>query len=341
MFSSTQAAAAGPRDRFTERRELVVRVGNSRDLPCLERRAPLRHRLVVVVGQVVRECLVDGAEQCLAFGIVQRVQSVGVHHDRTVDRAGIEVRRPPSGALDGPEGHVGMRRECDRLDDTAVECLAHFRCRHRGRDGADRLHRLADAARGPDGQSLVVLQRERRVADTGNVVLRQGRGHQERGVPPSNVRDDGGMLVKGPGNLHLLLERGHTQERKLQNRDGGVLVVVVSGAELSHLECADRYAVKVLTVFREAAVREIERECAVGFRTDELGQLFHVLGEGPALAPQRYVPLGGDRLTHQGKRKAADDRNLETCPLHDALPFFQSTPLTGSGDDSADIAQNL
>ena len=76
------------------------------------------------------------------------------------------------------------------------------------------------------------------------------------------------------------------KERQLKHGDRAVLVGVITGTELRHLEGADADPVKVFAVLGQTAIADVHGELAIGLLLDQLGQLVHVLSKGAALAPE-------------------------------------------------------
>ena len=122
----------GLRNLSFQRFQVLFAVGNPLDAFLVELRTPGFKGFVVVVVDVVVERGLDRREQGFAMFFGKLGERVAIDDDRTVDRARVEVCRPPLSCLDGAEGHVRVRSKRDGFDDTAVEGLSNFGCRHGG-----------------------------------------------------------------------------------------------------------------------------------------------------------------------------------------------------------------
>ena len=107
--------------------------------------------------------------------------------------------------------------------------------------------------------------------------------------------------------VHRLVHRAHhvevgeRKERQIQHVERLVLARVVGGAEDRGLKRSQRDPVEVLLALRELlAVEELDGELAAGTLGGLGGHVLRALREGPALAPERHLPVNLGALHHLG-----------------------------------------
>ena len=180
---------------------------------------------------------------------------------------------------------MGVLRESHGVNHATFHGVVGFGRGYRGRRRANGLKRIAQAAGGANPHSLEIFQRRRRGPDAGQIVLRHGRGHEQLGVPTGQVLLHRRMGVNRIGDLHLFFQVANPEKGQFQDRDGGILVAVIAGAELRHFKGANGNTIQIFTVLRKAAIADVQLEFAVGFLLNQLGQLFKIFGERAALTP--------------------------------------------------------
>ena len=128
----------------------------------------------------------------------------------------------------------------------------------------------------------------------------------------------------------------YAQEWQLKHGDHAVLVAMIACAELCHFKRTDGNAVQVFPVVGQTAIADVERELSTGLFADEFGELFDMLGEGAALAPERDIPFGCQRFgresCNEGGRTCAGEQSVHgVLPVSGACVAPLRKSLNGKG----------